>query len=106
MHLGYICTVARTLFRACAVPSDGTSGWRSTQLCCLLGQGGRGDVEGRGTRCRCAPGRGRPRRGGFERSRCSLPNRKRQPFVATCGGALRLPGDRALNFERRETGEL
>jgi len=33
-------------------------------------------------------------------------NRKGQSFVATCGGAFRQPGDRALNLERRETGEL
>src|SRR5262249_6978407 len=89
-----------------AEESDGTNEWRPTQRCCLLGEGSRGDVEGRGARCPCAPRRGRARHGGIERSRCTLPDRKGQPFMATCGGAIRQPGDRALDFERRETGEL
>src|SRR5262245_66331640 len=103
--LGYICTVAPNAVSRWR-GSDGTNKWRSTQLCCLLGQGSRGDVEGRRARCPCPPRRGRARHGGIERSRCTLPNRKGQPLVATCGGAIGQPGDRAVKLERRETGVL
>jgi len=62
-------------------------------------KGSRGDTEGRGARCSSALPRGRARHEGVERSRFTLSNRTGQPFVATRGGALRQPSDRAREIK-------